>query len=150
MIKRFVLLMIVGVGFLGCNDDVETQMTLEEYFAEQNITNVTETSTGLYYVITNQGSGSFPLSGQTVDVHYTGYHLDGSKFDSSVDRGTPFSFRLGAGRVIKGWDEGIALLKQGGSGTLYIPSGLAYGSQGSGSIAPNEALKFDVELIAIY
>jgi peptidylprolyl isomerase len=94
-----------------------------------------------------EGSGEKPQNGQKVTVHYTGYLTDGTKFDSSVDRGEPFSFSLGLGQVIKGWDEGIALLKPGAKAKLIIPSSIAYGARNMGSIPPFSTLIFDVELI---
>lgn len=120
---------------------------IDAYLSENNIEAIT-TESGLRYVITQEGQGSNPIAGNDVSVHYNGTLLDGTKFDSSYDRGQPFSFSLGKGRVIKGWDEGIALLNKGAKATLYIPSTLAYGSRGSGpTIGPNTVLKFEVELI---
>ena len=87
------------------------------------------TTSGLMYKMTTEGSGDNPTKGQTVSVHYTGMLLDGTKFDSSVDRGKPIEFPLGTGRVIPGWDEGIALLKKGGKATFVIPPALAYGAR---------------------
>lgn len=109
---------------------------------------------GLSYVDHKEGSGAEAKAGQKVDVHYTGW-LDkagekGKKFDSSVDRGRAFSFGLGAGQVIKGWDEGVAGMKVGGKRTLYIPSSLGYGARGAGgAIPPNADLIFDVELLGV-
>jgi len=108
-----------------------------------------KTASGLEYVITSKGNGKQATAGDKVKVHYTGKLLDGTKFDSSVDRGDPFSFQLGKGQVIKGWDEGIALLVEGDKATLTIPAELGYGAQGSGSIPANSKLIFDVELIAV-
>ncbi|SMD33778.1 FKBP-type peptidyl-prolyl cis-trans isomerase [Reichenbachiella faecimaris] len=120
--------------------------TIDAYLAEQNITpQVTET--GLRYVITQEGEGANATDGNQVSVHYNGTLLDGTKFDSSYDRGQPFSFTLGQGRVIMGWDEGIALLNKGAKATLYIPSTLAYGETETGKIPANSILKFDVELV---
>ena len=104
-----------------------------------------------------QGDGSEAVAGKTVMVHYTGWLYDptapdghGSKFDSSLDRGTPFSFPLGQGRVIRGWDEGVATMKVGGKRTLLIPPGLGYGAKGApGAIPPNSTLLFEVELLEI-
>lgn len=95
------------------------------------------------------GDGAEAVVGQLVTVHYTGRLTDGTKFDSSVDRGRPFSFMLGVGQVIKGWDEGVVGMKVGGKRSLLIPAHMAYGSRGAGSIPPNAPLEFDVELISI-
>ena len=111
-------------------------------------------TSGLSYEDVQVGTGAEAVSGKTVDVHYTGW-LDekgkkGQKFDSSVDRGAPFSFPLGAGRVIKGWDEGVAGMKVGGKRTLMIPAELGYGARGAGGvIPPNANLIFDVELLKV-
>ncbi len=94
------------------------------------------------------GTGASPSPGQTVVVHYTGWLLDGTKFDSSVDRGRPFEFPIGQGRVIRGWDEGVAKMKVGGKAKLTIPPHMAYGERGfPGAIPPNSTLVFEVELL---
>jgi FKBP-type peptidyl-prolyl cis-trans isomerase FkpA len=99
--------------------------------------------------ITN-GTGATPKSGDTVTVHYTGWLTDGTKFDSSVDRNDPFAFVLGAGQVIRGWDEGVAKLKVGDKAKLTIPPEMAYGREGyPGAIPPNATLIFEVELLSI-
>jgi FKBP-type peptidyl-prolyl cis-trans isomerase FkpA len=99
--------------------------------------------------ITN-GTGAAPKSGDTVTVHYTGWLTDGTKFDSSVDRNDPFAFVLGAGQVIRGWDEGVAKLKVGDKAKLTIPPEMAYGREGyPGAIPPNATLIFEVELLSI-
>lgn len=107
-----------------------------------------KTTSGLEYIEIEAGTGAQAKSGQTVKVHYTGKFPDGLVFDSSVKRGVPFEFKLGARQVIRGWDEGIALMKIGGKAQLVIPPDLAYGERGAGGvIPPNATLVFDVELI---
>jgi len=109
------------------------------------------TTTGLQYVDLAIGTGATAEAGQTVTVHYTGWLENGTKFDSSVDRGQPFSFPLGAGRVIKGWDEGVKGMKVGGKRKLTIPAKLGYGAQGAGGVIPPHAtLIFDVELLGLH
>lgn len=106
--------------------------------------------TGLMYVDEKEGTGAVAKAGDTVVVHYTGWLKDGTKFDSSRDRGEPFSFPLGKGRVIKGWDEGVAGMKVGGKRKLIIPPELGYGKRGAGDVIPADAqLTFDVELLEI-
>jgi FKBP-type peptidyl-prolyl cis-trans isomerase len=105
---------------------------------------------GLKYTDQVVGTGDVAVAGKTASVHYTGWLDNGKKFDSSVDRGQPFSFPLGAGRVIKGWDEGVQGMKVGGKRKLTIPSELGYGSRGAGGvIPPNATLIFDVELLGV-
>lgn len=111
---------------------------------------MTTTNSGLTYTDDAVGTGAEAKAGNMVDVHYTGWLKDGSKFDSSKDRGRPFSFQLGAGQVIKGWDEGVAGMKVGGKRTLTIPPELGYGARGAGGvIPPNAELKFEVELLKV-
>jgi peptidylprolyl isomerase len=110
----------------------------------------TTTKSELQYKDEKIGTGPEPKPGQTVTVHYVGTLMEGKKFDSSRDRGEPFSFVLGMGQVIKGWDEGLATMKVGGRRILTIPPQLAYGENGAGNIiGPNETLIFDVELLGI-
>lgn len=109
----------------------------------------TTTASGLEYVEIEAGTGPVPQPGDIVSVHYTGTLEDGTKFDSSLDRGQPFQFTLGQGAVIPGWDEGIALMREGGKAQLIIPPALGYGESGSGSIPPNATLIFDVELVEV-
>ena len=118
-------------------------------FLEENQIQASRTEDNLYYTIEEAGEGEHPQAGQYVKVHYTGTFLDGKKFDSSVDRGEPFIFPLGQGRVIKGWEVAIPLLKIGGKGTFYIPHTLGYGPEGAGGgvIPPFASLKFEVELL---
>ncbi len=109
------------------------------------------TADGLKYWDTKVGTGATASAGHKVKVHYTGWLTNGKKFDSSVDRKEPFEFQLGAGQVIKGWDEGVAGMKVGGKRRLEIPSALGYGSRGVGGglIPPNSTLLFDVELLDV-
>ena len=96
------------------------------------------------------GTGAAPKKGELVTVHYTGWFTTGEKFDSSVDRGRPFTFPIGAGRVIKGWDEGVASMKIGGTRSLLIPPELGYGASGAGGVIPPHAtLLFEVELLGV-
>ncbi|MGB7624139.1 MAG: FKBP-type peptidyl-prolyl cis-trans isomerase [Terriglobia bacterium] len=111
------------------------------------------TPSGLKYIDHKVGTGDEAVKGMTVDVHYTGWLYEGGKrtkkFDSSVDRGKPFSFKLGAGQVIRGWDEGVQGMKVGGKRELIIPPSLGYGARdvGDGLIPPNSTLDFEVELL---
>jgi FKBP-type peptidyl-prolyl cis-trans isomerase FkpA len=112
------------------------------------------TPSGLQYEDTTEGTGAVAAKGQSVTVHYTGWLYNngeqGAKFDSSRDRNDPFEFSLGAGMVIKGWDEGVQGMKIGGQRTLIIPAALGYGARGAGGvIPPNATLKFDVELLKV-
>jgi len=111
----------------------------------------TTTPSGLKIEFIKQGDGPKPQKGQVVEAHYTGTLVDGKKFDSSRDRGTPLTFPVGVGRVIPGWDEGLMLMKVGDRAKLTIPSNLGYGAEGAGGgvIPPNATLIFDVELLGI-
>ena len=120
---------------------------LTDYLNDNKIV-VKPTASGLCYVMTTEGNGERPQVGQMVKVHYTGKLLDGTVFDSSVERGQPFQFPLGVGQVIPGWDEGIQLMSKGEKGVLYIPYFLAYGDRAAGDkIVPFSNLMFEVELI---
>ncbi len=122
---------------------------IAKYIADKQIT-PSKSSSGLMYIISEPGAGEQAQAGKTVKVHYTGRLLDGTKFDSSLDRNDPIEFKLGQGMVIKGWDEGIALLKVGGKALLIIPSNLAYGSRGAGGVIPPfSPLTFEVELVSV-
>ena len=120
---------------------------LTEYLAKNKI-DVQPTASGLYYVKTQDGNGEKPEVGQMVQVHYTGKLLDGTLFDSSIERGEPISIPIGVGQVIPGWDEGIMMMSKGEKGVLYIPYYLAYGDRQAGDkITPYSNLMFEVELI---
>jgi FKBP-type peptidyl-prolyl cis-trans isomerase len=109
--------------------------------------NPQSTPSGLQYVIDRPGTGAEAQAGQMVTVHYTGWLTNGTKFDSSRDRGKPYEFPLGQGQVIQGWDEGVAGMKVGEKRTLVIPPALGYGDQDQGAIPPNSTLVFKVELL---
>ena len=133
-------------GCAGTNDASFTQ--------SQPLPQMTTAPSGLQYADTVPGNGRAPRRGQTAVVHYTGWLYEGGakgkKFDSSVDKGRPFEFKVGQGQVIRGWDEGVITMKTGGKRTLIIPAELGYGPQGSPpDIPPNAALIFEVELIAV-
>lgn len=129
--------------------EAKEKVDIDNYLKE-NYPDVTPTPSGLYVIpVKSVKNGKKPESGQTVKVHYTGTLLDGTKFDSSVDRGTPFEFQLGQGRVIQGWDLGIAMLSIGEKAVFVIPSRLGYGERGNNRIPPFSPLVFEVELIDI-
>jgi FKBP-type peptidyl-prolyl cis-trans isomerase len=132
--------------FLGYNRNTSEERPDSDF--QEN--DMPTTPSGLKYEDLQAGTGDAAKAGDTVDVHYTGWLTNGNKFDSSVDRGQPFSFKLGAGMVIKGWDEGVAGMKVGGKRKLTIPPALGYGARGAGGvIPPNAELIFDVELLKI-
>jgi len=139
MRKILMICIIVILGSLKLFCDVQGEKM--EY---------SKTDSGLEYVFTKMGTGKKATAGSRVSVHYVGKLEDGTQFDSSIDRGEPFEFELGAGRVIKGWDEGIALMKEGDKATFRIPPELGYGKRGAGGvIPPNATLIFDVELLKV-
>lgn len=136
MIRKFTIVLVFASAV--------ALLTVGVVFAGQTMT----TPSGLKVEILNQGNGPKPKAGQTVSVHYTGTLFTGRKFDSSRDRGVPISFELGKGKVIPGWDEGIALLTVGSRAKLTVPPHLGYGAEGAGNvIPPNATLVFDVELL---
>jgi FKBP-type peptidyl-prolyl cis-trans isomerase len=138
---------LVALGFLCAQAIIPTSYAQE---SKQAAGKEVTTASGLKYIDEKEGSGQEAKSGDVVTVHYTGWLKDGTKFDSSRDRPTPFTFRLGGGQVIKGWDEGVAGMKIGGKRTLIIPPALGYGQRGAaGVIPPNAELKFDVELLKV-
>ena len=128
-------------------DDLNLEEPIVSPESEEN---VVTTDSGLQYVVLQEGTGASPADGQTVTVHYTGTLEDGTKFDSSRDRSRPFSFRVGVGQVIRGWDEGVGDMRVGERRKLIIPPDLGYGARGAGGvIPPNATLIFDVELLRI-
>ena len=128
--------------------EAEEAVLRNAYLAE-NYPDAKPVESGLYYIETKKGSGSNPENGQKVKVHYKGMFLDGTVFDSSFDRDQPIDFTLGQGEVIRGWDEGISMMKKGGTAILVIPSDIAYGPNGRGSIPPFSTLVFEVELVDV-
>jgi peptidylprolyl isomerase len=144
-----------GSGDIPGNATLVMEITLEDVKEPQVATEVDEadyttTESGLKYYDLVQGTGSTPSAGQTVSVHYTGWLEDGTQFDSSVDRGEPFTFVLGQGNVIPGWDEGLSTMKVGGKRQLVIPPELGYGETGAGGVIPaNATLIFEVELLDV-
>lgn len=144
------LLLVCVAGLVGCNKDpLEEQIdAINKYIDDKDLEGVKVTSSGLRYVVTEEGTGAYPEPLDKVTVHYEGTRLDGSKFDSSFDRGTPFKFTLGIGQVIAGWDEGIGLLNVGSKAILILPSNLAYGQNNSHQLS-DQALVFRVELLEV-
>ncbi len=143
-----------GLGPVPPNSDIKVVVDLLEIKVpverwKVDTTAAFVTSSGLKFIPVKEGTGAKADSGKIVKVNYSGYFLDGRKFDSSVDRGQPIQFALGAGQVIPGWEQGIALMKEGGKAELIIPSNLAYGEKGRGEIPPNSTLVFDVELLEV-
>jgi len=138
-----VFMAVFGVACGSDSNSVTDRLEVNK-MADETVT----TASGLQIKTLVEGTGDKAEPGKTAVVHYTGWLLDGTKFDSSVDRGTPFEFPLGAGRVIKGWDEGVSTMSIGGKVELIIPPDLAYGPSGAGGvIPPNATLKFEVEFL---
>ena len=157
MKKAFALTLALGLAVilaapLAAQD---TKPTTAPQTEKKDESKMHRTPSGLQYEDTKVGTGATPQKGQTCVMHYTGWlwenNAKGKKFDSSLDRGKPFEFKLGQGQVIRGWDEGIATMKVGGKRTLIIPPDLAYGSRnvGNGLIPANSTLTFDVELLDV-
>ena len=134
MNRFLVALMLVGlVGLVGCGSGQETPTGPSSLTVEDLVV----------------GTGATAAAGDTVTVHYVGTLLNGTKFDSSYDAGRPFTFKIGAGQVIAGWDQGVPGMKVGGKRRLTIPPSLGYGNQANGPIPPNSTLRFDIELLSI-
>jgi FKBP-type peptidyl-prolyl cis-trans isomerase len=147
-LKIIILFIITGIGFVSCKTTEENSFEkemeiLNDYLKTNNIT-VAPTASGLYYIELREGTGEKANAGDTVTVKYIGKLLNGTVFDSGT-----FTFILGKGTVIKGWDEGIAMMRKGGVAQLIIPSNLAYGANGAGTIQPYTTLLFSVELLDI-
>jgi FKBP-type peptidyl-prolyl cis-trans isomerase len=139
-------LLVLAWVVAGC----ARQSTTTSSTTAPNATEVTMPD-GLQYTDEQVGTGAEATPGKTAVVHYTGWLMDGTKFDSSLDRQQPFSFPLGAGQVIKGWDEGVAGMKVGGKRILIVPPSLGYGARGAGNvIPPNATLKFEVQLLDVH
>lgn len=141
--RNLLVIMIIGLGYLAPPVGVGggAPATKEAFVT---------TESGLQYVDLSVGTGRQAEVGDTATVHYTGWLANGTKFDSSVDRNEPFSFRVGAGQVIKGWDEGVGTMRTGGKRKLIIPPDLGYGARGAGGvIPPNATLTFEVELLGL-
>lgn len=148
----------IAFGLISCQKGVESRPNQTQKAVQQSTgankmsdeISYVKSSSGLMYKDEETGNGAVAASGNKVSVHYTGTFESGEKFDSSLDRGQPFEFKLGAGQVIKGWDEGLAGMKVGGKRTLLIPPDLAYGKNGiPGAIPPNSTLKFEVQLLGV-
>jgi len=145
---HWILSSLCALGLSSCEKKEEKKKETASVAPEQPAPQVNPAN--LHHEDKVVGTGASPVVGKKVTVHYTGTLPDGTKFDSSKDRGTPFSFTYGVGQVIKGWDMGLETMKVGGHRTLIIPSHLAYGERGAGEvIPPNATLHFDVELLAV-
>ena len=143
-----IVLVVTAIIFSSCSNNLDKEeQEIETYINDNNIT-VKPTQSGLYYIQTEEGGGKAPKIGAYVSVHYEGRFLNGEVFDSSIGK-SPIGFNLGANEVIRGWEEGIILMKEGGKAQLVIPSSIAYGYYGSGEIEGYTPLVFDVELVEV-
>jgi peptidylprolyl isomerase len=153
-VEKFIvlLLLIVAISIPACSqkEAKAPEKSSEPQAQAPAQTGTEKTASGLSYTDLVKGSGAAPVSGKSVTVHYTGWLEDGKKFDSSLDHGQPFTFRIGAGEVIPGWDEGVMSMRVGGKRKLFIPAQLGYGAAGApGAIPPNSNLIFEVELLDV-
>ncbi len=155
-----IICFLVLLPFLGCKSEdpyekYERQQRelddryIQEYLTANKITNFTKTATGLYYVPQQAGTGVKVQKGNSVKMHYIGKFLNGQKFESSYDTGIPLTFKAGAGEVIRGWDEGAQLMSDQEKATLIIPSHLAYGRYGTGTIPGGAVLIFDMTILEV-
>ena len=146
-----ILLATASVLFAGCGAPTpgipDPAMNSYDPSLAVNLATMTKSPTGLYVQEMAPGAGSPAANGDSVSMHYTGWLPDGKKFDSSRDRGTPYTFVLGRGKVIRGWDEGVVGMMVGARRKLVIPAALGYGERGSGPIPPGSTLVFDVERV---
>ena len=152
VIATLVVISFMSIGFAQMEAETVAETPIETEMSEGEVMEILwiTTDEGLRYRIIQEGNGEVAKNGDQVFVHYTGTLTDGTKFDSSHDRNQPFDFPLGSGRVIKGWDIGVAGMKIGEIRELYIPSDLAYGARGAGAlIQPNTDLLFTVELLEL-
>jgi peptidylprolyl isomerase len=153
MIRKILITAVAAASIAGCNTSKTEQQGANQGAENTAISTDAKvtTKTGLKYTVLKEGEPNAPVAkaGDTVRVHYTGWLTNGSKFDSSVDRNQPFEFKLGAGNVIPGWDEGVAGMKVGEKRKLVIPPELGYGARDMGPIPPNSTLIFEVELLGI-
>jgi peptidylprolyl isomerase len=140
-IALMLALTLFAAGCAGTKDKSKTDESQTPQFKT--------TPSGLKYKILRKGVGPTPEAGDKVTVHYTGVLEDSTQFDSSLDRKKPFTFTIGEGKVIKGWDEGVMMMREGGKRMLVVPPDLGYGSRGVGKIPPNSKLIFTVELLDI-
>ena len=141
----------LALTFLACHSSA-APIPGEDTTRPSNVGGISEqtSASGIHYFILRPGAGASPQPGQTVGVHYTGWLANGTKFDSSVDRGTLFTFAVGVGKVIKGWDEAVLAMKLGEKRQIHVPPSLAYGDRGAGGVIPPGAtLTFDVELVEL-
>jgi peptidylprolyl isomerase len=152
--QAVVLACVAAAASIGITATGPDQSAMAQSTGKPVTTAPMTTASGLQTIDSTVGAGASPKSGQICVMHYTGWLYEngvkGKKFDSSLDRGQPFEFPIGQGRVIKGWDEGVATMKVGGKRTLIIPAELGYGARGAGGvIPPNATLMFDVELLGV-